>query len=347
MTLSFTVTIAEITSFTISPNTIIAGQSATLSWNTADSTSRSINQGIGSVGVSGSTTISPGSSRTYTMTAIGLAGNDTADASITVYPPTIATISASPNSIIVGQNSTLSWVVSGAGGTTASINQGIGAVVLTSNTSVSPSTSTTYTINASGLGGTDSDSVTISVYQLPEISYNVPTNIDYGASVGFVVTYRYATGGVNGTAVYSVRNPTTGSFITVSQNISLPGTTSDQSGGAITGNVNLSIPWTVQGVFGVEISLAASGGGGTTNVSNSIDVNIDELPDSITIDPSLNQVPTDNVLAPDQESVLSDPIIVGDIDVAVEIRSDKPIKVKFDDADPLIEANWNDVRQSP
>jgi hypothetical protein len=344
MTLSFTVTIAEITSFTISPNTIIAGQSATLSWNTADSTSRSINQGIGSVGVSGSTTISPGSSRTYTMTAIGLAGNDTADASITVYPPTIATISASPNSIIVGQNSTLSWVVSGAGGTTASINQGIGAVVLTSNTSVSPSTSTTYTINASGLGGTDSDSVTISVYQLPEISYNVPTNIDYGDTLQFPVTYRYASGGVNGTITYTMRNSTTGANQTQVQNVFLSGTSSDESGAEKTGNVVANIPYGLHGVFAIDISLSSNGAGGVTNQVETINVNVDELPDNITIPNSLEQIPSDDVEAPDFDIVLSDPIVVSDIDVAVEIKSNKPIQVRFDDDDPLINSNWYDVR---
>jgi len=333
---------------TITPNVIIAGANATLAWSVSGSTSQTLT-GSGSVASSGSLTKSPTNSTTYTLVSsyYGITSRTT-DVTITVYQPVVAQFTGvSSNPIIVGQSTTLTWVVSGSANTPATINQGIGAVLFSSNKSVSPSSTTTYTLSASGPGGSDSDSVTIVVNQLPQISYNVPTNIDYGASVGFVVTYRYATGGVNGTAVYSVRNPTTGSFITVSQNISLPGTTSDQSGSAITGTVNLSIPWTVQGVFGIEISLAASGGGGTTNVSNSIDVSIDELPDSITIDPSLNQVPTDNVLAPDQESVLSDPIIVDDIDVAVEIRSNKPIKVKFDDADPLIEANWNDVRQSP
>jgi hypothetical protein len=344
--LYYTIIIAEVNSFTISPSSIIAGVTqATLSWSVSDSTSQSINQGIGAVGVSGSTTINPPTSRTYTITAIGSGGNDSASASITVYQPVVAQfISASPNPITVGQSSTLTWVVTGSANTPATINQGVGNVLFSSAKSVSPSSSTTYTLAASGPGGSDSDQITVVVYQIPQLSYSTPVNIDYGDSVTFDVTYRYATGGVNGTALYSITNPATGATFTSIQNISLPGTTSDESGAAVTSSVTLNIPWSSYGVFGIALSLTASGGGGSVNIPKYINVIVDQLPDSINIPNNMGETPSDDVEAPDFETVLSDPITITDIDVAVEITANEPIQVRFDDDDPDIEANWNNVR---
>ena len=69
------------------------------------------------------------------------------------------------------------------------------------------------------------------------------------------------------------------------------------------------------------------------------------IPDNITIPDSLGVVPEDQVVAPDNDDVLSDPIVIDDIDVAAEIKSNRPIKVRFDDNDPAIESNWKDLRQ--
>ena len=315
-----------------------------MSWTVVDSTSQSINQGIGSVAASGSTNVSPTTTKSYTLTAQGQAGNDSEEVTITVYQPVNVNISANPNPVTVGANATLTWSTSGDA-SSASINQGIGAVLLSSNTTVSPSSTTTYTITASGLGGTDSDSVTLVVNQIPQISYTAPSSINWQDNLVIPVTYRYATDGVTGSIVYTMRNPANGNPTTVSQSVSLPGTNSDSSGGSITNDVTANIPWGLHGPFEINMTLSAAGGGGNTPQSATIQVNVDELPDNITIPDSLGVVPEDQVVAPDTDDVLSDPIVIDDIDVAAEIKSNRPIKVRFDDNDPAIESNWKDLRQ--
>ena len=69
---------------TAAPTTITAGNSATLTWSTTNATSVSIDNGIGTVAASGSTTVSPTSTTTYTLTATGSNGTATATATVTV-----------------------------------------------------------------------------------------------------------------------------------------------------------------------------------------------------------------------------------------------------------------------
>ncbi len=66
-----------------SPATIEQGQSTTLTWQTDNATDVTID-GIGAVSPSGSRTISPGSSMTYTLTAKGPGGSKDASARVTV-----------------------------------------------------------------------------------------------------------------------------------------------------------------------------------------------------------------------------------------------------------------------
>ena len=80
--------------------------------------------------------------------------------------PRITQFSAEPTSIQRGQSSTLRWEVAGQTNSIA-INNGIGAVMATGNQRVSPNGSTTYTLTASGPGGTDTRSVTVEVSTAP------------------------------------------------------------------------------------------------------------------------------------------------------------------------------------
>ena len=69
----------------VTPSAITAGQSATLSWNTANATSASIS-GMGTVAASGSRTVYPTLSTTYSLTARSAAGDAEASARVTVNP---------------------------------------------------------------------------------------------------------------------------------------------------------------------------------------------------------------------------------------------------------------------
>lgn len=146
---------------TASPSTIAAGQSATLTWTSNNATSVSIDQGIGPQGPSGSLTVSPAATTTYTITAVN--GSATATAQATVNAPLSVTLTANPANITPGQQATLSWNSRGA--TTLSIDNGVGGVGASGNQVVSPSQTTTYTITATDSGGhstTASTTVTVS-----------------------------------------------------------------------------------------------------------------------------------------------------------------------------------------
>ncbi len=78
----------EVTQFTAEPGTIQRGQSSTLRWEvTGNTTSISINQGIGAVQATGSQRVNPSDSTTYTLTATGPGGTRTAAATVSVTAP--------------------------------------------------------------------------------------------------------------------------------------------------------------------------------------------------------------------------------------------------------------------
>jgi peptidoglycan-associated lipoprotein len=78
------------------PSVIDQGQSATLTWTTTDATAASIS-GIGTVAPSGSQSVSPTVSATFTLTAKGPGGSVEATARITVNPPSPRPVSPPPS----------------------------------------------------------------------------------------------------------------------------------------------------------------------------------------------------------------------------------------------------------
>lgn len=109
-TTSVTVYTPPNTTLSVSPTSIPQGGSATLTWNTTgDASSASINQGVGSVPLSSTTTVSPTSTTTYTISVSGSGGSDSDTATLTVVPPPTASISASPDPLPFGTNVTLTY----------------------------------------------------------------------------------------------------------------------------------------------------------------------------------------------------------------------------------------------
>src|SRR5271167_2534583 len=70
------------------------GESAHLSWTSTDAINLSIAPEVGAVTAQGTTTVTPGSSTTYTITASGPGGN--ADATVRISVNTDTTTSAAP-----------------------------------------------------------------------------------------------------------------------------------------------------------------------------------------------------------------------------------------------------------
>ena len=327
-------------SISINKSSIIAGQdSAVVSWSSSGYISSVSVTNIGGVGTSGSQTVSPSTTTIYTLTVSGAGGTITDSVTLTVYQPVSVSISAVPAAIIAGGISQLTWVTSGDA-TSASLDQGNGAVLLSSSRNVSPNATTTYTLSASGPGGSDSDSATVTVYQRPTLTNSVPIGIDYNGTFTANVTTEYANSGVSASYIFNYLDGSTDTAV-------VNGSTNADSvsPGEVTQDLSTVVPWTDFGPNLIIVTFSASGDGGVVTQSETINVNIDQLPDNITIPENLDELPEDQVEAPDPETVVSDPIVITGIDIPVEIRSNKPIQVRFDDDDPDIETNWKDVQQ--
>src|SRR6266498_3212902 len=74
---------APTASLTASPEAIDKGQSSTLTWQTTNATDVSID-GVGAVQPNGTQQVTPAESTTYTLTAKGAGGSQTATARVTV-----------------------------------------------------------------------------------------------------------------------------------------------------------------------------------------------------------------------------------------------------------------------
>ncbi len=144
------------------------GGDITLSWNSSNATSASIDQGIGSVGVNGTRIVYDiYASTIYTLTVTGPGGTANCKTTIIVQEQQApsCSISANPSSVQSGGSSTLTW--SSTNATSASLDQGIGDVDLHGSRSVSPSGTTTYTLNVTGPGGSANCQATVYTSQIP------------------------------------------------------------------------------------------------------------------------------------------------------------------------------------
>ncbi|MCJ7524843.1 MAG: hypothetical protein MUP71_06415, partial [Candidatus Aminicenantes bacterium] len=159
-----------------SPERINLGKSSTLSWNSTNATSASINNDIGTVPVNGTKSVSPAATTTYIITVTGSGGKATARVKVTVLPPLpTVTFSASPGTIAQGGTSTLSWSTTSA--STVTISAGVGTVPVNGSLNVSPTQTTLYVITVSGPGGTVSKSALVTVN-----NYGVLPTVSLGAS---------------------------------------------------------------------------------------------------------------------------------------------------------------------
>jgi len=147
---------------TADPASINFTDSTLLSWNTIGATSCVIDNSIGNVVINGSISVSPSETTTYTLTATGPGGTATASVTVTVsFPAPAVTFTAEPQTINIGSSSVLTWCSQYAA--SCIIEPGIGAVDVGGTVTVSPAATTTYTISATGPGGTTSNEITITV----------------------------------------------------------------------------------------------------------------------------------------------------------------------------------------
>ncbi len=155
--------VPRIIRFSGAPQTVVAGQSATLFWVVENATSVSISPNLGTVPLGGSQDVQPTANTTYTLTATNAAGSVTSQTTINVTPAvSITSFTASPNaSPAPGSAIALSCVATGA--TNITLN-GVTTSGTSATQTVNPQATTTYTCVATGPGGgVDQKSLTVTV----------------------------------------------------------------------------------------------------------------------------------------------------------------------------------------
>ena len=86
-----------INSFSADSPSITVGESSTLSWSVTDATSVTIDNGVGTIALSGTTAVNPTTTTTYTLTATNTAGSVTATTTVTVTVSEALTITYDGN----------------------------------------------------------------------------------------------------------------------------------------------------------------------------------------------------------------------------------------------------------
>jgi len=239
-----------------------------------------------------------------------------------VLEPRVTAFLDSPT-IVRGQSTILNWVVSGDVGQ-VSISPGIGLVNINGNYIVSPTETTTYIITATGLGGTDTEQITLIVYQPPTVDITGPPSLDYGQQ---------------GMLTYSATNVDISFTLEASftyKNGSLGGpmfTTNLPLGASLGDTIITQIPYNDFGPTSVTYVIVATGNGGQESKLLTIPINIDETPNNFLI-PEIEGVlkSQDPVTTPDTVAT-SYEILINDVDIPVEVKADRPILVQINNTD--------------
>ena len=234
-----------------------------------------------------------------------------------MIPPQI-TVSLDNNPIIQGETTTLRWTTTGDA-STMTITPGIGATNLSGAQAVTPTQDTTYTLTASGPGGTDTEQITLTVIQPPELNLTGPLAIPYGQST---VDFSYEAVNALSIDVSIIQRD-----LDNSDDFFTDTATTD-------GSVYTYTPtWGNRGPQSILVTMTANGQGGLQTIRQvSVPVNIDQTPNAIDIPSTEDKLRDEEpVITPDVE-VVSEQIVVEDIDIPVEVKANYPIQVEIDNS---------------
>ena len=156
-----TVTVNTTPTVAVNNATICSGNSTTL--NASGATSYSWNSGATTSSIS----VSPTSNTSYTV--IGTANGCSNTKVVSVAVNTTPTVSVNSQTICAGNNA----ILNANGATTYSWNSG----ATTSSISVSPSSSTSYTVTGSSNGCSNSQTTNVTVNSLPSVSFALTTTL--------------------------------------------------------------------------------------------------------------------------------------------------------------------------
>ena len=318
------------------------GESVTLSWIVfGDVTQMTLSPGVVEPASNSFTdyvstaVVSPTVTTTYNLAATGPAGTTTRDITITVLVLPVFVITTNKAAILLGDTARISWSASGNGGplnwtpTLTWLAGGITNGNLTSYEDVSPTDTTTYTGKLSGIGGEDTGSVTVTVYQPVELSVNYPFNLPYGNQGTIEIITKYATESVTITPTYNY--DFVGSTSPGATN--LTANSSAELGDSQVVNTYITvIPYTDRGPLSVSYVVRAEGPlGNFKEETFTIPIIVDITPENLNI-PESDELLKDQtpVVTPEVE-VLSELILIDDVDIKVEVKADQPIQVQIND----------------
>ncbi|MEI6185970.1 MAG: hypothetical protein WCP43_02070 [Dehalococcoidia bacterium] len=158
----------EVAVFNVVPGNIVSGNFATLTWEVRNAYDVEIEPGLSIIRPQGSQPVNPPFTTTYKLTATNDQGSILATTTLTVsgVPPTIdtpvvKTFTANPPVISRGGSSILSWKT--VGGSSVSIDKGVGTVSGEGITQVSPAATTTYMLTVTSPDGAQFQTVTVNV----------------------------------------------------------------------------------------------------------------------------------------------------------------------------------------
>ncbi len=188
-----------IASFTVSPNSISLGGQAALQ-ATFSGGSGTLDNGAGTIFTGNAVQVTPSATTIYTLSVANVLGvKVTRSVTLTVLAqPVISSFVAAANPINVGSSTTLTSTFVGGTGT---INQGLGPTSSGLGLTVTPATTTTYTLTVSNtLGGVVTQSLTLAVLPLPTITTFAAASpaISLGGSTTLTAVFAGGTGSVNG-----------------------------------------------------------------------------------------------------------------------------------------------------
>lgn len=311
-------------SLSASPGSVCPGNTTQVSWSysgvsitSAVLTGPGINQNVGS---SGSIT---GPAGQYRLSVTNVGGTSQTTRNVTQLENTeVNFTNTGSNVVIFPNNFTLQWASSGSNNNTT-INQGIGNVNNSGSVTVNPSSTTTYTVTSTGTCSTDTDTYTVEVYYPPEVTNNTTTEVlDYGNQFDIQYDYAYTDISAQINFTYTYRDGTT-----LTDTVNLPTTTVL---GDASSTTTTSIPYNDEGPFAVEYRFVGEGSGGSVGLTSNILVFVDLLPTAINVPPTNERLKGENPVFSPIDIINSSAYDITNVDIPVEIKSDKPIKVSRD-----------------
>lgn len=157
-----------VTVLKVEPANIVSGQTAMLTWEVQNSFDVAISPGLSIISPKGSKEVSPTFMTTYQLTANNAQGSIIATTTLTVSgvqpneeTPVISYFTATPFVIKKGESATLSW--KSTGGSSASVDKGVGIVDGSGTKEVTPADTTTYMLTVTNPRGAQFQTTTVNV----------------------------------------------------------------------------------------------------------------------------------------------------------------------------------------